>query len=300
HGQMDKDQLENQIMSFFSGKFDVLIATTIIENGIDVPNANTLIVIDADTLGLFTLYQLKGRVGRGDRLAHAYFTYKPDKVLSDGAYKRLEALMEHTELGSGYKIAMRDLEIRGAGNVLGREQHGHMDRIGYELYAKLLKEQLGEVTKDYETELDVKLDAYIPEAYISNPSSRLDAYKAIAEIKTAEDEQRVVCSMTELYGEPSEQVKNLILIAKMKNLAKKLEIIKLVVKKSGAILTVKDINSFKDGRLTEAVNKFSGKAVLSFDVNPVINIQASSAASGAEICLELLEFAASLPTEESR
>ena len=261
HGQMNKDQLENQIMAFYGGEYNVLIATTIIENGIDIPNANTLIVIDADMLGLFTLYQLKGRVGRSDRVAHAYFTYKPDKVLSDGAYKRLSALMEHTELGSGYQIAMRDLEIRGAGNVLGREQHGHMDKIGYELYSKLLKEQLGEVTKEYETELDVKLDAYIPDAYISSGTARLDTYKAIAEIATPEDEERVRSSIAELYGKIPPQVENLILIAQLKRMARKMEVIKLTVNNQMAQLTIKDINSFKDGRLTQAVNRFKGNAV---------------------------------------
>ena len=141
---MDRKSLEDSVMKFYDGEYDVLIATTIIENGIDLPRANTLIVTDSDYLGLSTLYQLKGRVGRSNRMAHAYFTFKRDKVLSDTAYQRLSALMEFTDMGSGYKIAMRDLEIRGAGNVLGKEQHGHMDRIGYELYSKLLKESLGE------------------------------------------------------------------------------------------------------------------------------------------------------------
>ena len=142
HGRMDKTALENSVFDFYSGRSDVLVTTTIIENGIDLPNANTLIVIDADRLGISQLYQLRGRVGRGTRLAHAYFTFKPERVMTQNASERLKAIMEFTELGSGYKLAMRDLEIRGAGNVLGAEQHGHMDRVGYELYAKLLKEEL--------------------------------------------------------------------------------------------------------------------------------------------------------------
>jgi len=301
HGQMDKDQLENRIMAFYSGESDVLIATTIIENGIDIPNANTLIVIDSDMLGLFTLYQLKGRVGRSDRVAHAYFTYKPDKVLSDGAYKRLSALMEHTELGSGYKIAMRDLEIRGAGNVLGKEQHGHMDKIGYELYSKLLKEQLGEVTKDFETELDVKLDAYIPDSYMSNSGARLDAYKAIAEIADPDDERRVRDSIAELYGAIPPEVENLILIAQLKRMAKKLEIIKLVVNNRMAQLTVKDINSFKDGKLTAAVNNYKGSAVLSFDVNPMITVTTGGGAlANARLCRQFLVFALTFDSEDKK
>ena len=291
HGQMEKDVLENQIMSFYSGEFNVLIATTIIENGIDVPNANTLIVIDADALGLFTLYQLKGRVGRSDRLAHAYFTYKTEKVLTDQAYKRLSALMEYTALGSGYQIAMRDLEIRGAGNVLGREQHGHMDKIGYELYAKLLREQLGEVTKDFETELDIKLDAYIPSEYIEASAGRMDAYKEIAEIKDEDDEARVRLSLTELYGAIPNKVENLILISKIKRAAKKFEIVKIFVDRAGAELTVKDINSFKGGGLTEAVNAFKETAVLRFDANPVIALAAGDAVKNACACLDFLVFA---------
>ena len=291
HGQMKKDTLENQIMSFFNGEYNILIATTIIENGIDVPNANTLIVIDADKLGLFTLYQLKGRVGRSDRMAHAYFTYKADKVLTDSAYKRLSALMEYTELGSGYKIAMRDLEIRGAGNVLGKEQHGHMDKIGYELYSKLLREQLGEVTKDFETEIDIKIDAYIPNDFVSVSSSRLDMYKAISEIKNVEDERRVTSSIEENYGTIPQEVKNLITIAKIRYMAKQLEIIKVVINRQKASLYVRDINSFKDGKLTNALNNFKNVATLSFDVNPLITIT-STGMTAIEHSLQTAEFLA--------
>ncbi|MBP5177814.1 MAG: transcription-repair coupling factor, partial [Clostridia bacterium] len=292
HGQMNKQTLEDQIMAFYAGKYDVLIATTIIENGIDIPNANTLIVIDADMLGLFTLYQLKGRVGRSDRVAHAYFTYRQDKVMTDAAYKRLSALMEHAELGSGYQIAMRDLEIRGAGNVLGKEQHGHMDKIGYELYSKLLKEQLGEVTKDYEIELDCKLDAYIPDGYITAASVRLDTYKAIAACGDEAEEMRVKRSIGELFGPLPPQVDNLFLIARLKRDAKKAEAIKLVVGTAFAQLTIKDLNSFKDGGLTAALNAFKENAVLSFDVNPTITVTTGRGAlENARKTGEFLSFA---------
>ena len=282
HGQMTREQLEDNILAFYDGKFDVLIATTIIENGIDIPRANTLIVIDADKLGLFSLYQLKGRVGRSDRLAHAYFTYKEDKVLSDPAYKRLDALMENTELGSGYKIAMRDLEIRGAGNVLGREQHGHMEKIGYELYSKLLKEQLGEVTKDFETELDVKMDAFIPDSYISSSASRLDLYKALAEMRSDEDEKRVLSSAAENYGPIPEEVYNLALIAKLKFLCKNREIIKLSLNKKGGTLTFKDLNSLSDGGVLKAVEKFGDVAKLSFSSNPQVSFSFDNVKSAAK------------------
>ncbi len=284
HGQMDKKTLENNVMAFYNGEYDVLICTTIIENGIDLPNANTLIVIDADKFGLFTLYQLKGRVGRSDKMAHAYFTFKPDKVIGESAYKRLSALIEYNELGSGYKIAMRDLEIRGAGNVLGKEQHGHMDKIGYELYSKLLKEQLGEVTKDYETELDVRLDAFIPNDYISVSQTRMDVYKQIAEIASDADKERVRKEIFEIYGKLPSEVENLIAVAELKYLAKDIGAIKVTVTKENAVITLKDLNVFKDGGLNVALDNFKC-AVLSFEVNPLITLQ--DKVLGAEYYLEI-------------
>lgn len=276
HGQMEKRRLENNIMDFYNGEYDVLLCTTIIENGIDLPNANTLIVIDADRFGLFTLYQLKGRVGRGDKMAHAYFTFKQDKVIGEAAYKRLSALIEHNELGSGYKIAMRDLEIRGAGNVLGKEQHGHMDKIGYELYSKLLKEQLGEVTKDYETELDVRLDAFIPNDYISVATTRMDAYKTIAEIASEEDEIRVKKDLTETYGKLPKEVRNLIAVAELKYLSKRLEVVKVTVTKKCAAIILKDLNAFEGGGINAALDKYKKVSSLSFDVNPVVTMDAGT------------------------
>lgn len=289
HGQMDKRTLENNIMAFYNGEYDVLLCTTIIENGIDLPNANTLIVIDADRFGLFTLYQLKGRVGRSDKMAHAYFTFKPDKAIGEAAYKRLSALVEHNELGSGYKIAMRDLEIRGAGNVLGKEQHGHMDKIGYELYSKLLREQLGEVTKDYETELDIRLDAYIPNDYVSVASSRMDVYKQIAEITSEDDKKRVENELAEVYGKMPKQVCNLISVSELKYLARKLEVVKVTVTQECATLIFKDLNAFSDGGLNASLDKFKKNSALTFTENPVVTL--SGGARNAEINLSLaVEF----------
>ncbi len=277
HGKMPKRQLEDSIMSFYSGEKNVLVSTTIIENGIDLPTANTLIVIDADNLGLFTLYQLKGRVGRSDKMAHAYFTYKQDKVLSETAYKRLSALMEHTELGSGYKIAMRDLEIRGAGNVLGREQHGHMDKIGYELYSKLLKEQLGEITKDFETELDIRMDAFIPEDYIEVSSQRLDWYKKISEIKTESERDLIYSDIEEVYGKVPKEVENLLDIALIKSYAQRKSVVKIVLSKNQAYMTVSDLSKIGGG-IQDALEQFSSFSVLSFEDLPKISftLQASS------------------------
>ncbi|MBR1867133.1 MAG: transcription-repair coupling factor [Clostridia bacterium] len=271
HGQMDKRALENSVIGFYEEKYDVLIATTIIENGIDIPKANTLIVTDSDRLGLSTLYQLKGRVGRSNVLAHAYFTFKRDKVLSDSAYKRLSALMEFTDMGSGYKIALRDLEIRGAGNILGREQHGHMDKIGYELYSKLLKESLGEGLKEYDTKLDVKMDAYIPDDYIVSSPSRMDCYKQIAEIRNAEDKKRVLGSIEENYGKAPEEVLNLILIAELKVAARECGALEINLSKKSASVVLNGMDALKKEGMLPRISAYKGEVTLSFKENPTLS-----------------------------
>lgn len=261
HGQMEERQMEKAIMSFYNGETDVLISTTIIENGIDLPKANTLIVIDADRLGLSTLYQLKGRVGRSDRLAYAYFTFKRDKILSTTAFERLNAIIEFTEMGSGIKIAMRDLEIRGAGNVLGAEQHGHMDKIGYELYSKLLKEELS--GKSFETpELDVRISAYIPEKYIEGNSARMDAYKEIAEIEDLETEKEFIERTTENYGKLPEEVINLINVAVVKNLGANFGVSNITISKERSYFEFNDFKAFLSGKLPELVEKSNQKAFI--------------------------------------
>jgi transcription-repair coupling factor (superfamily II helicase) len=289
HGQMDERMLESAVMRFYSGEANVMVATTIIENGIDLPNANTLIVIDADRLGLSTLYQLKGRVGRGNRMAHAYFTFKPDKVMSESAYKRLNAIMEFTEMGSGFKIAMRDLEIRGAGNVLGREQHGHMERVGYELYAKILQEQLGETVKDFDTELDVRVSAYIPETYVTTSEARMDCYKQIAEIRSVEDKIRVENSITDIYGTPPKCVENLISIAVLKNRAKFIRATKVLIKREYAEIILADINSLDNEILFKRINSNKGVATLSFKERPAIRL-AVEGKSAEEILNFVIDF----------
>ncbi len=261
HGQMDERTLENNINSFYEGKTDLLVSTTIIENGIDLPKANTLIVIDADKMGLSTLYQLKGRVGRSDRLAYAYFTFKREKVLTQTAYERLNAIIEFAEMGSGIKIAMRDLEIRGAGNILGAEQHGHMDKIGYELYSKLLKEELsGE--EERVVDLDIRINAYIPEMYIVRPSARMETYKRIAEIKSKDDERELIEEISSVFGEIPEEVKNLIDIALFKYLAMKIGAEKVIINKERACIIFGDISVFKNENLVSLVDKSNGEVVI--------------------------------------
>ncbi len=289
HGQMPERALENSISAFYKGEGNVLIATTIIENGIDMPRANTLIVEGSDKLGLSTLYQLKGRVGRGNLMAYAYFTYKENSVLTDPQYKRLSALMEYTEMGSGYKIAMRDLEIRGAGNVLGKEQHGHMDRVGYELYNKLLREELGESTLNQELELDVKADAYIPNDYIENETAKLDAYKAIAEIAGEQDKERVISSLIDNFGRLPREVLTLIDIATLKLKAEAVGGIKLHVSYKLAKLYLKNLDSLKDGKIASRIPNYKNKVTLSFEETPVLTFFVPSGRAEDEIKL-MLEF----------
>lgn len=291
HGQMDAKTLEDSVMKFYDGDYNVLVATTIIENGIDLPRANTIIVTDSDKLGLSTLYQLKGRVGRSNVMAHAYFTFDRDKVMSEAAYKRLSALTEFTEMGSGYKIAMRDLEIRGAGNVMGKEQHGHMDKVGYELYNKLLKESLGETKKESDVELDVNMDAYIPEDYISTSSSRMDCYKQIAEITADEADERVTRSLEEYYGKIPREVRNLILIAKLKAAAKKRGAVKVAVGSKKSYVELADISCLQNAGLMDELLRRKDKISFEFSATPVIDFSksGSSAEDTAKYMLETLK-----------
>ena len=279
HGQMPERSLENAINDFYQGKSQILIATTIIENGIDMPRANTLIVVDSDKLGLSTLYQLKGRVGRGNLMAYAYFAYDEGKVLSGDSYKRLTALMEYTDMGSGYKIAMRDLEIRGAGNVLCKEQHGHMDKVGYELYSKLLKEQLNETTLNSEIELDIKADAYVPERYIESEKGRMDAYKQIAEITNEEDRLRVEKSLVENYGAIPKNVNSLILIAWLKVKASSVGAVKIALSMRGGKIYFKNIDCLSDGKIPSKIMKYRNQVSLTFEELPVLSFNLENASS---------------------
>lgn len=287
HGRMDKTTLENAVLDFYGGKSDILVTTTIIENGIDLPNANTIIVIDSDKLGISQLYQLKGRVGRGARLAHAYFTYKPERVMTANASARLKAIMEFTELGSGYKLAMRDLEIRGAGNVLGAEQHGHMDKVGYELYAKLLKEELtGESHEP--PELDIHANAYVSEKYIESSAGRLDTYKQIAEISTVADYKRVYASLVDTYGELPKAVENLMVIAVLKSYAMKFGVKKITLINGIGALEFPSLQSLGDKRIQAAMDKYARQVRLNMAQSPVIEFFGKRDA--AELMAQMTKF----------
>ncbi|MDR0751770.1 MAG: transcription-repair coupling factor [Christensenellaceae bacterium] len=234
HGQMNVHQLEKTIDDFYNKKADVLVATTIIENGIDVPDANTLIIVDADTLGLSDMYQIRGRVGRSCNLAYAYFTVRPGKVLTHDAEKRLNAIINHTELGSGFKIAVEDMEIRGVGNVLGREQHGNMENVGYDMYCQLLKECITEATggmvkNDINVEMIVDGNIAVPTDYIYDDVQRIKFYKNAATISTIDEKNNLLDRLKDLYGPPPVSVQNIISVCTIKNIAAKLDIRKVVI-----------------------------------------------------------------------
>ncbi len=264
HGQMNENALEKTVNRFINGELDVLVSSTIIENGIDIPNANTMIVIDSDLLGLSQLYQLRGRVGRSNRSAYVYFTYNGDKILTDNAVKRLDAITEHTDFGAGFKIALRDLQIRGAGNVLGREQHGHIERIGYDLYAKLLANAISELkgeqvsTDVREVKVFIDFDAFVPHDYIEDESWRIRVYGRIASIKTQEEVNTLLAELTDVYGEPPSAVKNLTMVALIKNLAVTKGAVAVTVKRHEASI---EFEHASDVGEVDATLRFSGEKV---------------------------------------
>ncbi|MGB4630400.1 MAG: transcription-repair coupling factor [Tepidanaerobacteraceae bacterium] len=248
HGQMHENELEEVMLGFYAHEFDVLVCTTIIETGLDIPNANTLIVTSADRMGLAQLYQLRGRVGRSNRQAFAYLTYKKDKVLSEAAEKRLSAIREFTEFGSGLKIALKDLEIRGAGNILGREQHGHMMAVGYDLYTKLLEAAVKELKGEKQEEqlrpvLELDISAYISDEYISNAAIKMDIYRRIAAVESVEEADDLEDEVEDRFGDIPEPTRNLIMISRIRALAAGLGIESIIQK--GDIVNMKFHKSSK-------------------------------------------------------
>lgn len=263
HGQMHERELEDIMYQFINGDIDVLVSTTIIETGLDISNVNTIIIQDADNLGLSQLYQLRGRVGRSNRTAYAFLMYKKDKLIKEVAEKRLSAIREYTELGSGIKIAMKDLEIRGAGNLLGADQHGHMEAVGYDLYCKMLTEAIrmlkGESFQEgFETVLDVNVNAFIPSSYISNEYQKLDIYKRIAGIETREDESDMIDELVDRFGDLPQSVETLLRIARIKGAAHSCYLTEIVEKNQLLRLGIYPSAPIRTEAIPQFVNQFQG------------------------------------------
>ena len=293
HGQMHERVLENTMLEFMEHNYDVLLCSTIIESGLDIQNVNTIIIADADAMGLSQLYQLRGRVGRGVRLGYAYLTYRPNKAMSETAEKRLIAIRELTQFGSGFKIALRDLEIRGAGNLLGPEQHGHMEAIGYDLYCKIVdsavREAKGEeLPKDIDTVVEIPISANIPKGYIPREAERLSMYKRIAFITAQADVYDVQDELIDRYGDIPEEVQNLIFIALIKTEAQRAYIQRLMVREGEICISFDPEAPMNGAKLFAAANSISGAAVLP-EETPAVVIRRPKA-DVKKLCSELTQI----------
>lgn len=280
HGQMEEKLLEDTMLDFYNGEYDVLVCTTIIEAGLDIPNVNTIIITDADKMGLSQLYQLRGRVGRSNRLAYAYFTYQKDKVLSEVAEKRLQAIKEFTEFGSGFKIAMRDLEIRGTGNLLGKEQHGHMEAIGYDLFIKMLEETLqelkGETTvKRVETSIELQINAYIPETYISDENQKIEMYKKIASISSQQDLFDIEEEIEDRFGDIPTTVRNLLSIAYVKQLAQVCGISNISQRNNNITIKFKTDKFIKAQTAMQIASDYKGRILFTASEQPYFTLKST-------------------------
>lgn len=292
HGQMKEDFLEKVMIEFMEQELDVLVCTTIIETGLDISNVNTLIVDEADKMGLAQLYQLRGRVGRTNRVAYAYLTYKKDKILSSLAEKRLHAIREFTELGSGFKIAMRDLEIRGAGNLLGPEQHGQVAAVGFDMYCRLLEEAVRELKGEkressFQVEIDLQVSSFIPDYYITESSTKLEFYQRIRKINTLRAAQELEEEMEDRFGDPPLETRNLLFMARLKVLAMECQVKALKQKDKIISLNFAGDPGLTGQELLELAQKFRRK--LTFSVNDDLTIKLNISGLSTAQCLALLE-----------
>ncbi len=275
HGQMREHMLEDVMMDFYEAKYDVLLCTTIIEAGLDVPQANTLIVLDSERFGLAQLYQIRGRVGRSNRLAYAYLTIQPGKMLTENAEKRLEAIREFTEFGAGFRVAMRDMEIRGTGNLLGTAQSGNMTTVGYDLYVKMIEQTVeslrGQVKpRDTETHMELRIDAYLPAAYVPNDQLRIDVYKRIALVDSAEKRSDLIEELIDRFGDPSRPVMNLVDIAHLKGLCSRLGIDNVSLKRGMLAMRFDPKAELDPIRLIEALKRYPRNLALSAGQPPML------------------------------
>lgn len=300
HGKMTEEQLSKVWQQLLDGEVDILVCTTLIETGVDVRNCNTLIIEDADKMGLAQLYQIRGRVGRSGRKAYAYFTFRRDRVLTDVAAKRLSAIREFTSFGSGFRIAMRDLQIRGAGSLLGQSQHGHMEAVGYDLYVKILNNAIamakGEELQPDKSEclIDITVDAYIPERYIAEAAGRIEAYKRIAAIETEEDAQDVLDELIDRYGDVPDSVAGLVDISLVRVSAARAGIYEIGQKRDALILYSDTLNA---QRVKLAVAALPGRITVNSSTKPYLAVRVAS----GEKPLELLKQALSAlgPVQET-
>ncbi len=278
HGRMNGEQIEDKIGRFYSKEYDVLVSTTIIENGIDIPDANTLIVCDADRLGLSQMYQLRGRVGRSNRIAYTYFTIDGSKVLTSDSSKRLSAILDYTELGSGFKIAMRDLEIRGAGNILGKEQHGHIEKVGYDMYCKLLREAVDELQGVYakdvsEVKINHSFGAYIDKEYVADEDMRLRLYRKALDLTGQEELDKLKKGVEESYGAMPACCNYLFELGLIRNLAKNIGIKQIDISQKTAYMTFLDGECFKDKDIMLAVQDMAGEVNLTYEEQPKLQFE---------------------------
>ena len=284
HGQMPGKQIEEIMQDFVDKNTNVLVCTTILESGIDIPNANTIIVENADRMGLAALYQIRGRVGRADRQAYAYITYKKDKLLSEIADKRLKAIKEFTEFGSGFKIAMRDLEIRGAGSMLGEIQSGHLEQVGYDTYCNLLdevvKEMKGiEVRPEADLQIDLNVTSYIPDEYISDSNQKIEIYQNIALCKNEEDIQNVIDEIIDRFGNMPAELENLIDIARIKYLARPLKIEKIASRRTAVVFTFAPVGSQEELGIDVVglIKQYGTRIKFSNGIKPMVTLEMGSA-----------------------
>ena len=280
HGQMTGNEIEDIMEDFVDGKINVLVCTTILESGIDIPNANTIIIENADRMGLAQLYQIRGRVGRSGRQGYSYITYRKDKMLAETADKRLKAIKEFTEFGSGFKIAMRDLEIRGAGSLIGEIQSGHLEEVGYDTYTRLLNEVLKEeqgikVEEEIECQIDLNVTSYIPDEYISDQNQKIEIYQDIALAKTEDDISNVVDELIDRFGNMPYEIENLLEISRIKQLAKKNNIIKIQSRRDAIIFTYEN-NKFNDDFISILIKKYGTKIRFSNGIKPMITLKIES------------------------
>ncbi|HPZ60318.1 MAG TPA: helicase-related protein, partial [Bacillota bacterium] len=283
HGQMGEKQLEDIMLQFVNNQYNVLVATTIIESGLDIPNVNTMIILDADKLGLAQLYQLRGRVGRSNRMAYAYLMYQKDKVLPEQAEKRLRAIREFTEFGAGFHIAMRDLEIRGAGNLLGAEQHGHMITIGYELYCKLVEDTIKELSggevrpgDEMETSIELPVEAHIPGDYIPDELVKLQMYKKIASVRDEADRSEIIDELLDRFGEIPKETLNLIQIALIKAMASRNGIWRGRQEQRKLVFDFRHAKSLDPQKIANAAAKYGNSLFVHGGPRPFIRINLQS------------------------